>query len=260
MPPRCIRGVRGLRATALAALTLAMPTVAAPSPACRTPEERLPLKALVAEQPPMALPPSSAGPESHGDYRHRLQPSPYGWVRLPSWCVWVEPVADGDDASHRRDRLWLVAVQAALGHWARAGVMVQLTDDPQAAQIRIWRRRPPLRRDPDGRLRASHGRAELHLVAARTQGRQWIEPQVEVSIGQGQGSRGLQATALHELGHAFGLWGHSDDPSDAMAAVPGPQPVLEPTERDRATLRWLQTQPSRIGEPLQERAVPSAPR
>jgi predicted Zn-dependent protease len=53
----------------------------------------------------------------------------------------------------------------------------------------------------------------------------------------------MQATALHELGHAFGLWGHSDDPADAMAAVPGAVPVLELTPRDRATFRWLQQQP-----------------
>ncbi len=41
-----------------------------------------------------------------------------------------------------------------------------------------------------------------------------------------------------------------------MAAVPGAQPVLEIGERDRATLRWLQQQPSLFapgsgGEPLQ---------
>ena len=48
---------------------------------------------------------------------------------------------------------------------------------------------------------------------------------------------------LHELGHAFGLWGHSDQAGDALAAVPGSQPVLELSARDRATLLWLQAQP-----------------
>jgi predicted Zn-dependent protease len=48
---------------------------------------------------------------------------------------------------------------------------------------------------------------------------------------------------LHELGHAFGLWGHSDQAGDAMAAKPGSIPILELSERDQRTLRWLQQQP-----------------
>ena len=69
-------------------------------------------------------------------------------------------------------------------------------------------------------------------------------------ISPGQRQLAIQATALHELGHAFGLWGHSDDPADALAAMPGSQPVVALTARDRATLRWLQAQPSRFGQPL----------
>jgi predicted Zn-dependent protease len=74
-----------------------------------------------------------------------------------------------------------------------------------------------------------------------------VEPQVRVLISPGQRLEAIQATALHELGHAFGLWGHSDNPGDAMAVSPGSQPVLRLSARDLATIRWLYSQPSPMG-------------
>ena len=56
-----------------------------------------------------------------------------------------------------------------------------------------------------------------------------------------------QATALHELGHAFGLWGHSPEKSDAMAVHQGQVPVLDLSDRDRFTLRWVRDQPNDFG-------------
>lgn len=231
-----------------ALMLLASPLRAAPAPCPVAGASR-----AVAEtpRPPAAVPVASAGE----DYRQLLRPTGFGWPRLDHWCVWVEPAATGG-ASQRWDALWLSAVERALGQWQKE-LTITRVEDPAAAQVRILRQRPPLLREASGRTRASHGRAQLALVVV-DRGAGWIlEPQVQVLISPGQRPQATEATALHELGHAFGLWGHSNDPADAMAAIPGARPVLELSRRDRATLRWLYQQPTNFGQPLP--AVP-APR
>jgi len=185
---------------------------------------------------PVPPPPTAGDPPTGNDYRWQLRGTAYGWPRLDRWCVWVEP-ASGEAAAARWDRAWLDAVDAALASWGEL-VPIQRVSQPDHAQVRLLRRRPPLRGG-----RASHGRAELQLVVVQRQGQRQLEPQVVVSISPGQRPTAMQATALHELGHAFGLWGHSEVAGDAMAAVPGAHPVLELSPRDRATFLWLQQQP-----------------
>lgn len=181
-------------------------------------------------------PPPPPDPADDDDYRHHLRATAYGWPRRDHWCVWIEPVSAEGPAS-RWDLAWRQAVEAALISWAGL-VPITLVDHQEQAQVLIQRRRPPLRGG-----RASHGRAELSLVMMRRQGEPQLEPLVTVQISPGQRPEAMQATALHELGHAFGLWGHSEAAGDAMAAVPGASPVLKLSPRDRATFLWLQQQP-----------------
>jgi hypothetical protein len=195
--------------------------------------------------PPSDRPaPSPPAPDPAGrDYRHRLQATPFGWPRRDHWCVWVEPAAtEGPGA--RWDQAWLQAVDGALTTWS-AVLPITRVSNPDQAQVMVFRRRPPIRNG-----RASHGRAELALVQVRRLSpeaaggeTQQLEPRVTVAISPGQGPQAIEATALHELGHAFGLWGHSDQPGDAMAAVPGAKPIRQLSPRDRATVLWLQQQP-----------------
>ncbi|WP_259701595.1 MULTISPECIES: matrixin family metalloprotease [Synechococcales] len=196
--------------------------------------------------------PITAAVETPGDYRHVLAPSAAGWPVLSHWCVWVEPQSLEGPAA-RFQLLWLQAVEAALGQW-QEHLPLQRVEDPRRAQVLIRRERPPRQQLPTGRSRASHGRATLNLQITARLGVWRLEPRVEVLISPDQRRAAIEATALHELGHAFGLWGHSPDPDDAMAAVPGADPVLRLSPRDLASLRWLYGQPTRFGAP-----VPSAP-
>ena len=179
-------------------------------------------------------------------YGSRLAISSSGFPVLPRWCVWVQPAESVEP--NRWESRWFGAVDRALDEWSAVLPIIRV-DDPERAHIRVERRRPPRRRLADG-WRASNGRSVLQVLEVQRQGVWRLEPQVTVMVSPELRAESQQATALHELGHAFGLWAHSLEPSDAMAPVQGASPVLKLSPRDRLTLEWMRGQPSQFGLPL----------
>ena len=167
---------------------------------------------------------------------------------LKHWCVWVQPAAA--TPANRWDQRWLDQVSSALTTWD-ALVPLTLVDSPDQANVLIHRQRPA-RRQVAGVWRASNGRTQLQVVDVQRQGRRRLEPLVKVMVSPGLRAEALQATALHELGHAFGLWGHSSVPTDVLAISQGERPVLVPSQRDRLTLAWVMQQPTRFGSTIQQ--------
>ena len=172
---------------------------------------------------------------------------------LNHWCVWVQP-ADATPVN-RWDQRWLDQVSSALTTWG-ALVPLTLVDNPDQANVLIHRQRPA-RRQVAGVWRASNGRTQLQVVDVQRQGRRRLEPLVKVMVSPGLRAEALQATALHELGHAFGLWGHSSVPTDVLAISQGERPVLVPSQRDRLTLAWVMQQTTRFGSTLRKPIEPA---
>ena len=182
-------------------------------------------------------------------YGSRLAISSSGFPVVQRWCVWVQPAESAEP--NRWESRWFGAVDRALDEWSAVLPIIRV-NDPERAHVRVERRRPPLRRLADG-WRASNGRSLLQILEVQRQEVWRLEPQVTVMVSPELRSESQQATALHELGHAFGLWAHSLVPSDAMAPVQGASPVLKLSPRDQLTLEWMRLQPTRFGLPLPPR-------
>ena len=192
-------------------------------------------------------------PGQRPGYASSIATTSLGPPVLKHWCVWVQPAAA--TPANRWDQRWLDQVSSALTTW-RALVPLTLVDNPDQANVLIHRQRPA-RRQVAGVWRASNGRTQLQVVDVQRQGRRRLEPLVKVMVSPGLRAEALQATALHELGHAFGLWGHSSVPTDVLAISQGERPVLVPSQRDRLTLAWVMQQTTRFGSTLRKPLEPA---
>ena len=135
---------------------------------------------------------------------------------------------------------WREAMTEVIQDWGEY-LPLELVKDSELGDIVIWQRRPPPRRVGDD-FRAAAARVSYDLY--------WRENRLghrfEILISPTQGTEAARAALRHELGHALGIWGHSDRPTDVMyySQVRHP-PHLSP--RDLRTLRYVYEQPTRLG-------------
>ncbi|NJM48429.1 MAG: matrixin family metalloprotease [Alkalinema sp. RU_4_3] len=190
------------------------------------------------ELKPQPLPASLAQVAVGDDYADRLQTTPVGallWTQFP-----VSVRIDLADSTDARAKVWQEAVTQAISDWSG---LIELTQTTAAADITIRRASLPLRRLADGKLapvRFADTRFEFYNQDGR------LRHRMVITLSPTQADRSLLSGARHELGHALGIWGHSDRPTDVMYSSQVAQPP-QISDRDRATLRKVYTQSTRLG-------------
>lgn len=146
--------------------------------------------------------------------------------------------AEGYEEALRRSLLlWEEGTQGKL--------QFQLTQDAATADIRIkWAYQQDRRRNDEyiGEAMLIRGTEGIHVeIEVALRDRMSLKPHsLEI----------IEAVLLHELGHAIGLWGHSDNPNDVMYFASTSNAL---TARDIAT--WTQVSETPVDTPFHEQAL-----
>jgi predicted Zn-dependent protease len=226
------------------------------------------------------LPPSlAAWTTSNGDYFDQIETVPVGylvWSKFPV-TVYVQPPTPTELASPftaQRSQTWIKAVTLAVQEWDRY-LPLTLVNQADEADIVVLRSPPPLTFEvsPDLKQESASGqpqrepRPTLQLSRVRsavTSYKVYVKGSLEdttskpvlahrctIQLRPDQASEYLQAAARHELGHALGIWGHSQAQTDVMyfSQVREPPPL---SPRDLNTLKRIYEQPTRLGWALVE--------
>lgn len=191
-------------------------------------------------------------PNNTGDYFREVEPTPLGyliWSHFPVTIFIEQPIADHESAASQRFKDWVSTVRSAIAEWNLYLPLQEITQ-PETANITIWRSQPEreIKLNPETRLYdipraiAAETNYQFYLQQNPTQ----IAHKMKIEISPNYTGISLLATIRHELGHAFGIWGHSPQPSDALyfSQVSDP-PAISP--RDINTLKKIYQQPTKLG-------------
>lgn len=174
-----------------------------------------------------------------GNYFNQIEPLKVGhliWSQFPIQ-VYIEQPTD----NLAQD--WREKVQSAVWEW-NAYLPLQIVEEPELADIQIFRRRPPL--EP-GNLRATSAETRYQVYLRKLEdGTQMLAHRFTILLSPTQTNRYIASAARHEFGHALGIWGHSPVESDVMyfSQVREPPPI---SARDLNTLKQIYQQPTRLG-------------
>jgi predicted Zn-dependent protease len=212
------------------------------------------------------LPPTLArwvDPTNAGDYFSEIKLTQLGyliWSHFPIKIYVERPSTSPDNsASYKRFQNWVNAVLQGVQEWSLY-LPLEVVDQPEGADIIIWRSLPPLNISFDEetgkitqlRARSAQTRYEFYLRQV-ADAPPILAQRFTIQLSPNQGIDYTLATARHEIGHALGIWGHSNLEADTMylSQVRNPPQI---SVRDINTLKRIYEQPTRLGWSLMSKS------
>jgi predicted Zn-dependent protease len=171
-----------------------------------------------------------------GDYFSQITPVKVGylvWSRFP-----IKVAIETPKIAHNQANIWIQTVSKVVEEWNNY-LPLKVVENTDIADINIIRKSPPLQGNPP-RARSAQTTYNLYSLD------KYLYHKFTILISPSQTGVYLAAAARHELGHALGIWGHSQIESDSLyfSQVSNPPPI---SVRDVNTLKRVYEQPTNLG-------------
>lgn len=191
--------------------------------------------------------------ENQEDYFSNLDSHPLGaliWYNFPVKVYIQSPDSDLSPSGLQAFQQWQKAVQEAIAVWQPYIPMRQINNQEEA-DIIILRQSPVLKAkiNPETGLynlprnRAATTRVRFSLSQDNPP---ILKHQMAIEVSPHQTQEYLISNISHEIGHALGIWGHSDSPQDLMYYA-HTREIPSLSSRDINTLKKVYQQPTRLG-------------
>jgi predicted Zn-dependent protease len=195
--------------------------------------------------------------EHQGDYFEQIKTTPLGyliWSEFPLKVYLEKPL---NNQHHTADEVrfhqWVEAVKKAVAEWNVYLPLLEV-ENPQLADLLIKRSLP----SREFKLNRETGKYDIPRAStAQTNYEFYLKPgnpailahRMKVKVSPNLSQLSTLAATRHELGHALGIWGHSNQETDALyfSQVSNPSAI---SSRDLNTLKKIYQQPTRLGWPI----------
>ena len=173
------------------------------------------------------------------------------WTEFPIEIYVETPAGDLSPSALNEFQQWQKAVFEGIELWRPYLQMTIVEEESDNTDIFIYRRQPELKAklNPETGLydipRVKAATAKINFFLTDTTPQQ-LKHQMTIEVNPRQTYDYLVTNIAHELGHALGIWGHSENPKDVMYFA-HTQDIPPLSDRDLNTLKILYQQPTRLG-------------
>ena len=177
-----------------------------------------------------------------GDYFDQIKPTKVGYLIWSSFPVKVK-IETPTNINEKQSQVWVNSVLKAVQEWS-IYLPLQVVEKSAIADITIFRKVPPLQREPNGKiLRARSALTTYDLYNENN----ILSHRFTILLSPTQIGDYVLSAARHELGHALGIWGHSLLETDTMYFSQVRKPPFI-SIRDVNTLKKVYEQPTSLGQ------------